>query len=93
MSDFEKFKEELPSKKKFYSSLTNRKINDEECFLMFGKNLKSDSHLPNKICVICLIESPLTIMENAFYFILKALFVLKIFKILSRLFSDVGKMA
>ena len=72
MSDFEKFKEELPSKKKFYSSLTNRKINDEECFLMFGKNLKSDSHLPKKICVICLIESPLTIMENAFYFILKA---------------------
>ena len=28
--DFEKFKEELPSKEKFYSSLTNRKINDKE---------------------------------------------------------------
>ena len=26
MSDFEKFKEELPSKKKFYSSLTDRKV-------------------------------------------------------------------
>ena len=30
MSDFEKFKEELPSKEKFYSSLANRKINDKE---------------------------------------------------------------
>ena len=27
--DFEKFKEELPSKEKFYSSSTNRKINDD----------------------------------------------------------------
>ena len=53
--------------------------------------LKSDSHLPKKICVICLIESPLKLMKNAFYFILKALFVLKIFKFLSRLFGHVGK--
>ena len=30
MSDFEKVKEELPSKEKFYSSLTNRKITDKE---------------------------------------------------------------
>ena len=30
MSDFEKFKEKLPSKEKFYDSLTNRKINDKE---------------------------------------------------------------
>ena len=30
MNDFEKFKEELPSKGKFYSSLTNRKITDKE---------------------------------------------------------------
>ena len=30
MSVFEKFKEELHSKKKFYSSLTNSKINDKE---------------------------------------------------------------
>ena len=37
-----------------------------------------------KICV-CLIEDPLKMMKNAFYFILKALFVLKIFKFLSRL--------
>ena len=30
MSDFEKFKEELPGKEKFYSSLTDRKITDKE---------------------------------------------------------------
>ena len=46
-----------------------------------------------KICVICLIESPLKMMKNAFYFILKALFVLKLFKFLLRLFGHVGKTA
>ena len=30
MNDFEKFKEELPSKEKFYSSLTDKKISDKE---------------------------------------------------------------
>ena len=30
MSDFEKFKEELPSKEKFYSSLTDKKVSDKE---------------------------------------------------------------
>ena len=56
-------------------------------------HLKSDSHLSKKICIICLIESPLKVMKNAFYFILKALFVLKIFKFLSRFFGHVGKTA
>ena len=32
-------------------------------------------------------------MKNAFYFILKTLFIFKIFKFLSRLFGHVGKMA
>ena len=32
--------------------------------------------------VICFIKSPLKMIENTFYFILKALFVLKIFKFL-----------
>ena len=36
-----------------------------------------------KNCVICFLESPLKMMKNAFYFILKALFVLKIFTFLS----------
>ena len=33
-----------------------------------------------KICVVWLIESPLKMMKNAFYFILKVFFILKIFK-------------
>ena len=44
-----------------------------------------------RICVICSIESPLKMMKNTFYLFLNALFVLKIFKILSRLFGHVGK--
>ena len=47
------------------------------------KILKSDSHLPKKIIFICFNESPLKMMKKAFYFILKARFVLKIFKFLS----------
>ena len=38
--------------------------------------LKSNSHLPKKSCLICLIESSLKVIKNAFYFIIKALFVL-----------------
>ena len=55
--------------------------------------LKSDSHLPKKICFIYFIESPLKMMKNAFYFILKALLVLKIFKCLSWLFGHIEKTA
>ena len=39
------------------------------------------------IFFICFNETPLKIMKNAFYFILKALFVLKVFKFLSWLFG------
>ena len=46
-----------------------------------------------KSCVICSIESPRKMMKNAFYFILKAFFVLKILNLLSRLFGHVGKNA
>ena len=66
--------------------------------LIFEKNLKAlitqfKVRLSpfKKICVVCLIESPLKMMKNAFYFILKAL--LKIFKFLSRLFGHLGKTA
>ena len=31
MSNFEKFQEELPSKEKFHSSLTDRKLSQKEC--------------------------------------------------------------
>ena len=46
-----------------------------------------------KNCVICLTEIPLEIMKNVFYFILNGLFVLKIFKFLSRPFGQIGKTA
>ena len=49
--------------------------------------LKSGSHL--QILFICFNVSPSKMMKNAFYFILKALFVLKIFKFLSWLFGHV----
>ena len=56
-------------------------------------NLKVGLSPSKKICIICLIESTLKMMKNAFYFILKARFVLKIFQFSSRLFGHVGKMA
>ena len=46
-------------------------------------NLKSDSHLPKKTLFICFNDGPSKMMKNAFYFILKALSVLKLFKFLS----------
>ena len=49
----------------------------------FKNDLKSDSHLPKNFLFICFYESLLIMMKNAFSFILKALFVLKIFKFLS----------
>ena len=58
-----------------------------------GHHLKLDSHIPKRLCVICLIESYLEVMENVFYFILKAIFVLKIFKFSSRPFGPAGKTA
>ena len=54
--------------------------------------LKSDSHL-QKFFFICFNDSPSKMMKNAFYFILKALFVLKIFKFLSWVFGHVEKTA
>ena len=51
------------------------------------EKLKPDSyHLPKTIWFICFNESFLKIMKNASYFILKAFFVLKIFRSLSWLF-------
>ena len=47
------------------------------------ETLKLDSDHPKKICIICLIESPLKMMKNGFYFILKTLFLFKIFKFLT----------
>ena len=54
--------------------------------------LKSNSQLSKKK-IICFNDSPSKMMKNAFYFILKALFVLKIFKFLSWFFGHVEKTA
>ena len=78
------FNEDLSGLRKTFSGATTMREN---------KNLKSGSHLPKKICFICFNDSPSKVMKNAFYFILKALFVLKIFKFLSRLFGHVEKTA
>ena len=55
--------------------------------------LKPDSQLPKKKNYLLQWQSPLKMMKNAFYFILKALFVLKIFKFFSWLFGHAEKMA
>ena len=44
---------------------------------------------PSNLCFICFNESSLERMKNDFYFILKSLFVLKVFKFLSWLFGHV----
>ena len=53
-------------------------------------SLKPGSHLPN-IFFICVNDSSSVMIKNAFYFILKALFVLKIFKFLSLYFGPIVK--
>ena len=42
-------------------------------------DLKSGSNLSKKNFIICSNDNPSKMMKNAFYFILKGLFVLKIF--------------
>ena len=44
-----------------------------ELHILLQSCLNSESHLPKKNCVICFIESPLKMVKNAFYFILKLL--------------------
>ena len=65
------------------------------CFdiVFYQFHLKSDSHFSNKILFICFNERPLKMMKNAFYFMVKALFVLKIFIFLSWLFGHLEKTA
>ena len=57
-----------------------KKSLDFECLKKcFMELLKSASHPPKKIIFIYFNKSPLKMMRNAFYFTLKALFVLKTF--------------
>ena len=55
--------------------------------------LKLDSHLPKKSFFICFNDSSSKLIKNVFYFILKAHFILKIFKFLSRISVPVEKTA
>ena len=57
------------------------------------KKVKVGLSPSKKNCVICWTESPLKMVKNAFYFILEALSVLKIFKLLSPLFVHIDKTA
>ena len=43
----------------------------------------ADSHLPKKVLLFTSMENPLKMVKHSFDFILKALFILKIFKLLS----------
>ena len=78
---------------------------DEKCYFEKVNKWRSKIQLKQKYClkvrlspseknfVICFTESPLKMMKNAFYFILKALSVLKVFKFLSWLFGHAEKTA
>ena len=55
-------------------------------------HLQTDPHLPKNI-FIWLNDNPSKMMKNAFYFILKARFVLKIIKCLSWIFGNAEKTA
>ena len=67
------------------------KIRDKKNF--FVMYWKPDSYLPKNFIIIWFNNSPSKMMKNAFYFILKALFVLKISKFLSWLFEHAEKTA
>ena len=55
--------------------------------------LKSDSYLPKKFALFDSLKALLKWWKVLFYFIVKALFVLKVFKFLSWLFGHVEKTA
>ena len=74
--------------KENHSPLSSNEVNS----LGTLHSLKLNSHLTN-LFFICFNDSLSKEMKNASYFILKSLFVLKIFKFLSRLFGHVEKAA
>ena len=74
-----------------YCGVSEEKLNIHRT--EFLVDLKVGLSPSKKMCVICFIESPLKMMKNAFYFVSKALFVLKIFTFLSQLFGHVEKTA
>ena len=74
-----------------FASISNKlSISCQIRFLLIFSWVKVGSSTSKKK-FICLNHSPSKMMKNAFYFILKALFVLKIFKFLSWLFGHLEK--
>ena len=57
----------------------------------FVKAVKAGLSLSKKLFFICVNDSSSKMIKNAFYFIVKALFVLKIFRFLFLLFGHVEK--
>ena len=53
--------------------------------------LKSDCHFPKKFALFVSMKALQKRMKNTFYFIVKALLFLQLFKFLSRLSVHVGK--
>ena len=71
----------------FASKVWNNKVKISGSVEIFKVGLV----LFSKICFICFLKRILKMIKNAIYFILKALFVLKIFKFLSLLIRHVQK--
>ena len=65
------------------NSLTNYELWIMPKSLFERTKLKVGLSPTKKNCIICFIESPIKMMKNVFYFILKVLFIVKIFKFLS----------
>ena len=76
------------SQENMWKNLFSNKVAD---FRSISSIMKVGLSPSGKNCVICFIESPLKIMKNAFYFILKALFILKIFKVFVMTFWSCSK--
>ena len=75
----------------FYSS--NEEAFFETSNILSDLNIKVGLSPSKTIFFICFNDGTSKMMKNAFYFILKALFILKIFKFLSWLFEHVKKTA
>ena len=80
------YKVEIIEPKDPLVQLEARKSSTEDLFkdlLNKMKGFKVELSPPKKKCIIYFIERPSNMMKNAFYFILKALFVIKIFTFFS----------
>ena len=53
MSDFEKFKEQLPNKGKFHSFLTGKKSSDKECKHILKVWNKSEMRMMKDLITTC----------------------------------------